>query len=43
MSMNRRTVTASLAAATLAGLLPATVLAQKKLVLGFAQVGAESE
>jgi len=41
--MNRRTVTASLAAATLAGLLPATVLAQKKLVLGFAQVGAESE
>lgn len=43
MTMNRRTVTASLAAATLAGLLPATVLAQKKLVLGFAQVGAESE
>jgi ABC-type sugar transport system substrate-binding protein len=43
MTMNRRTLTASLAAATLAGLLPATVLAQKKLVLGFAQVGAESE
>lgn len=32
-----------MAAATLAGLLPASVLAQKKLVLGFAQVGAESE
>jgi simple sugar transport system substrate-binding protein len=43
MTMNRRTVTTGLAAATLAGLLPATVLAQKKLVLGFAQVGAESE
>jgi simple sugar transport system substrate-binding protein len=43
MTMNRRTLNAALAAAALGGLLPASVLAQKKLVLGFAQVGAESE
>jgi len=43
MNMNRRTLTTAMAAATLAGSLPASVLAQKKLVLGFAQVGAESE
>jgi ABC-type sugar transport system substrate-binding protein len=43
MHMNRRTLTAAMAAATLSGLLPVSVLAQKKLVLGFAQVGAESE
>jgi len=43
MTMNRRTLNTALAAAALGGLLPASVLAQKKLVLGFAQVGAESE
>ncbi|MEO6974063.1 MAG: ABC transporter substrate-binding protein [Rhodoferax sp.] len=43
MTMNRRTLTTAMAAASLAGLLPASVLAQKKIVLGFAQVGAESE
>ena len=43
MTIQRRALTGALAAATLAGLLPARVLAQKKLVLGFAQVGAESE
>ncbi len=43
MSMNRRTLTTAMATATLAGLLPTRVLAQKPLVLGFAQVGAESE
>ncbi|MGJ7484569.1 ABC transporter substrate-binding protein [Variovorax sp. LT2P21] len=43
MTMNRRNLTSALAAAAVAGLLPASVLAQKKLVLGFAQVGAESE
>ncbi|KAF1022308.1 MAG: ABC transporter periplasmic-binding protein YtfQ [Paracidovorax wautersii] len=43
MTMNRRTLNTALAAASLAGLLPASVYAQKKIVLGFAQVGAESE
>ncbi|MDB5828515.1 MAG: periplasmic binding protein/LacI transcriptional regulator, partial [Variovorax sp.] len=43
MAINRRTLTTALGAASLIGMLPATVLAQKKLVLGFAQVGAESE
>lgn len=43
MTIQRRALTGALAAATLAGLLPARVLAQKKFVLGFAQVGAESE
>jgi ABC-type sugar transport system substrate-binding protein len=43
MQINRRTLAAALAAAPLAGLLPGTVFAQKKIVLGFSQVGAESE
>lgn len=43
MTMNRRTLAASLAAASMTALLPGTVLAQKKIVLGFSQVGAESE
>lgn len=43
MKMNRRTLNTALAAASLAGLLPARVLAQKKIVLGFSQIGAESE
>ncbi|WP_198088330.1 ABC transporter substrate-binding protein [Variovorax sp. E3] len=43
MTMNRRTLNTALAAAALGGMLPVSVFAQKKLVLGFAQVGAESE
>ncbi|CAN5477589.1 ABC transporter substrate-binding protein [soil metagenome] len=43
MTVQRRALTSAFAIAALAGLLPARVLAQKKLVLGFAQVGAESE
>ncbi len=43
MQMNRRTLAAALAVAPLVGLLPGTVFAQKKIVLGFSQVGAESE
>ena len=43
MTMNRRTLNIALAAASLGSLLPASALAQKKLVLGFSQVGAESE
>jgi len=46
MSMNRRTFSttaAAVAAATVAGTLPMAAFAQKKIVLGFAQVGAESE
>ncbi|WP_394789791.1 ABC transporter substrate-binding protein [Rhodoferax sp.] len=43
MQLNRRTLAAALAAAPFAGLLPTTVFAQKKIVLGFSQVGAESE
>ena len=43
MHINRRTLAIALAAAPLAGLLPGTVWAQKKIVLGFSQVGAESE
>ncbi|MEJ8847481.1 ABC transporter substrate-binding protein [Variovorax rhizosphaerae] len=43
MKLTRRTLTKALAAASLTGLLPATVFAQNKIVLGFAQVGAESE
>src|SRR3954469_1110460 len=42
MTMNRRTLNAALAAASLAGFLP-HALAQKKIVLGFSQIGAESE
>ena len=40
MKLNRRTLNIALAAASLGGLLPATALAQKKIVLGFSQVGA---
>ncbi|UUZ62296.1 ABC transporter substrate-binding protein [Polaromonas sp. P1-6] len=43
MKLNRRTLAAALACAPLAGLLPASALAQKPIVLGFSQVGAESE
>lgn len=43
MKLNRRTFTAALSASSLAGLLPGTARAQKQIVLGFAQVGAESE
>jgi simple sugar transport system substrate-binding protein len=41
--MNRRIVLAALAAAPLGSLFPSLVFAQKPIVLGFAQVGAESE
>ncbi|MDR5806816.1 ABC transporter substrate-binding protein [Caballeronia sp. LZ019] len=41
--MRRRTVLAAMAAASLSGMLPALSFAQKPIVLGFAQVGAESE
>ena len=43
MKINRRTLAAALATAPFIGLLPATSFAQKKIVLGFSQVGAESE
>lgn len=43
MKISRRTLSAALAAAPLAGLLPASAFAQKKIVLGFSQIGAESE
>ncbi|HYP70095.1 MAG TPA: ABC transporter substrate-binding protein [Variovorax sp.] len=43
MTINRRTLTAAMAAASLTGALPLSAFAQKKIVLGFAQVGAESE
>lgn len=43
MTINRRTLTAALAAASVTGALPLSAFAQKKIVLGFAQVGAESE
>jgi ABC-type sugar transport system substrate-binding protein len=43
MNANRRHVIAGLAAAAAAGGLPLTVFAQKKIVLGFSQIGAESE
>ena len=42
MAIHRRTLAAALGSPSLIGILPATVLAEKKLVLGFAQVGAES-
>lgn len=41
--MRRRTVLAAMAAASLSGMIPELSLAQKPIVLGFAQVGAESE
>src|SRR5687767_626764 len=43
MKMNRRAVGAALAAVSLAALLPCSALAQKENVVGFSQVGAESE
>jgi ABC-type sugar transport system substrate-binding protein len=43
MKMQRRTVIAGLAATALGTTLPVPVLAQKKIVLGFSQIGAESE
>jgi galactofuranose transport system substrate-binding protein len=43
MKMNRRTLAAAMAIVPMAALLPQSVLAQKKIVLGFSQVGAESE
>jgi ABC-type sugar transport system substrate-binding protein len=42
MKLQRRTLIAAATAAPLAGLLP-TAFAQKKIVLGFSQIGAESE
>ena len=41
--LNRRTLAAALACAPLAGLLPQLARANKPIVLGFSQVGAESE
>jgi simple sugar transport system substrate-binding protein len=43
MKHNRRTLIASLALATFAFGLPMSAMAQKKIVLGFSQIGAESE
>jgi galactofuranose transport system substrate-binding protein len=43
MKLNKRTLLATVAAAAVMGALPFGALAQKKIVLGFSQVGAESE
>ena len=43
MKFQRRTLFAALAAASLTTALPLSALAQKKIVLGFSQIGAESE
>ena len=43
MQTNRRTLLASAAAASLVLALPKGALAEKKIVLGFSQIGAESE
>jgi len=43
MKIHRRSLAAALACAPLAGLLPVSARAQKPIVLGFSQVGAESE
>jgi ABC-type sugar transport system substrate-binding protein len=43
MRFNRRILTIALACAPLGALLPASAWAQKPLVMGFSQVGAESE
>jgi ABC-type sugar transport system substrate-binding protein len=43
MKIHRRSLAAALACVPLAGLLPLSVWAQKPIVLGFSQVGAESE
>ena len=43
MQNNRRTLLATAAAASLALALPGAAFAQKKIVMGFSQIGAESE
>jgi galactofuranose transport system substrate-binding protein len=43
MKMTRRTLAAAMAAVSMAAMLPGAALAQKKIVVGFSQVGAESE
>src|SRR5664279_780810 len=43
MKHNRRTLIASLAMASFAVAMPLSAMAQKKIVLGFSQIGAESE
>ena len=43
MKFQRRTLIAALAAASLTTLFPVSSFAQKKIVMGFSQVGAESE
>jgi ABC-type sugar transport system substrate-binding protein len=43
MKLNRRSLTTLLAAAAATSVLPTSVFAQKPIVLGFSQVGAESE
>ena len=43
MKIPRRTVLASVAALAFAAALPMSAMAQKKIVLGFSQIGAESE
>jgi ABC-type sugar transport system substrate-binding protein len=43
MTIRRRSALASAAAVTLSAAWPLSVLAQKKIVLGFSQIGAESE
>ena len=43
MKMNRRSLAGALAAVSMVALLPGAALAQKKIVVGFSQVGAESE
>jgi len=43
MNNNRRTVLASALAASIAVAAPMTAFAQKKIVMGFSQIGAESE
>ena len=43
MRLNKRALLATAAAAAVLGALPLSAMAQKKIVLGFSQVGAESE
>src|SRR5690606_22195751 len=43
MKLNRRTLAVAIVCAPLTGLLPGAAWAQKPIVLGFSQVGAESE
>ena len=43
MKQNRRTLITAAVAATVAGALPLSAFAQKKIVVGFSQIGAESE